>query len=385
MILKIILVILVIMLSIFLLFTSGVKRNNESRRNIANTYLEKNDIPNALTYYLTSGDIDSIFDSIRIYRFDDNLKNVRKARYLLSHIIKNGNDVQREKARMILRDIQIEDNIDTSLKKTNQLIFNQMLRNNDILLRKQQERDRIENEMEILRIEEIVFNHLPHELKEEKEDIIRNDSQNVHDSDVVRSVKAGLMNIDNTNTNEMWDVELRDRILPNKKALDTYMKMMQNTNIISAYDRTERDVLKSVWSRINDPINTDIKNDMIHILEKQLEDGYGLCSMGRCTRALQTLEATDRGNVVKIKPEWAIKEEMLHTSSNLYKNMMDELKDKSILSRDENELNEEEKDKFNNFKDEYNKRLLDTFKRDYLDTLSNEFLEAKANEMTNAF
>ncbi len=370
--------------------------------------------PKVLTNYLIKGDL---FESIKIYRFDENLKNVRKARILTNHIIKHGTPVQREKARMILKEIQIEDNIDNEIRKKEEkmnkmkmnemrmreppsvnerqltaddFIFQQMLQNNDILLRKQYETQNInrlkeqeEINEEIRIIEEVVFNHLPVELKEN--DDIKNDTQNVHDSDVVRSVKAGLLNISNGNTNDRWDIDVKNIVFSNKKAYDTYMKMIGNNKVISAYAMSEKDVLKNVWSRINDPVNNDIRLDMIKILEKQLEDGYNVCEMGRCTRVLQTLEATDRANIVKIKPEWAIKEEMLHTSSNLYKNMMDKLEDKSILSKDEDELDENEKFKFNNFKNEYRNTLLEIFQKDYQDTLSNDFLKVKVDEMVNAF
>lgn len=159
------------------------------------------------------------------------------------------------------------------------------------------------------------------------EDVVRNDPQNVHNSTVLKTIKNSLKNISkdqNLSGNKMGSVnEIRDIINKSKnsdkkqdalKSLDTIM--MQNTTVHSL-DMDELGILDTVWKRIKDKHmnNDDVINTLIEQLADMQEYGRTVCSVGRATRLVDTLNVVDED--VKIIPTYAINSEMMNKAANI--------------------------------------------------------------------
>ena len=393
--------------------TSTSTSSTKQATSIGDKFLEKNDIGNALNNYLLNGDL---LKTVRIYRFgrgeDSALKDFGKARTILEYIMTNGTPLEKEEARMIAIDIQNEESIENINKEmikrqneleqrnNNRIAYNQLLNKkiNMSLLRREEPQLVDILPTDIVngydkQLETAILNSLKNQNRKHitikvpiipPQRTIINDTQNVHDSVIVRSVKDGLEKANiNNNLSEYWITELQGTI-KNEKAIKTFNKMINEITLIPAYNMSEKDILKTVYNRINDPINNDRKNDMMEILQEQLKDGSDVCAMGRCTRVLQTLEGTDKSDTVNLKTEWMIKEEITNNGSKIYNDMFQESNIKDILSKDEEELTENEKQQFNNFKDEYSNKLKDKFKLDYKNIVSDNYIDLKVEELIKA-
>lgn len=167
-----------------------------------------------------------------------------------------------------------------------------------------------------------------------KEEKIRSDPQNVHSSTVVGSVSNSIKKIKNSidriiPLNDALK-EIRDHVKNNNKlnplqkdlaikALDTSER---NTMAVSPCNETEPEVLRIIWSRIHHKDNIDRKDDLkdnlIQALLDSNERGTVVCASGRISHYISSLEGADRNQeLVNIKPEWAIKEEMSYLISKL--------------------------------------------------------------------
>ena len=86
-----------------------------------------------------------------------------------------------------------------------------------------------------------------------------------------------------------------------------------NTRNLSLNVR-ETEAIDLVWERIKD--NQDLKDTFFYELSSMVENGTVVCSTGRVTRILDTLNGLD-DTPVKIIPEAVIKQDMLFKASKL--------------------------------------------------------------------
>jgi hypothetical protein len=369
-------------------------------------------------------------------RGDDGIGNLEKCITILNHIIWGGAYTysDKEKAKTILRDVERERQIEMGLLGPPVLVFTRNYEHAivDRLPRNRRPERQIEQRPELRRANVNAFfpeivNILPETydrnlelailnslrvtrradldqkdlddilieerrqraLAEERANapVVLMDRQNVHDHMVVDSVKKGIANIKTQNGHigvtgdSNWDSDLRNNIT-DYKATKTANKMLSNNIIIAAYESSERDILKNVWNRINDPINSDRRNDMIKILNEQLIDGHDVCTMGRCSRVLQTLENTDKRDSVKIVPEWAILREMNGYAHILYNEMLDDV-NRGPMEKLEDDLTTGEREVVADFKKKYGEKLNEKFNADYSGSMSRDTIVAKVKDIVD--
>ena len=244
--------------------TSTSTSSTKQATSIGDKFLEKNDIGNALNNYLLNGDL---LKTVRIYRFgrgeDSALKDFGKARTILEYIMTNGTPLEKEEARMIAIDIQNEESIENINKEmikrqneleqrnNNRIAYNQLLNKkiNMSLLRREEPQLVDILPTDIVngydkQLETAILNSLKNQNRKHitikvpiipPQRTIINDTQNVHDSVIVRSVKDGLEKANiNNNLSEYWITELQGTI-KNEKAIKTFNKyiLLYNNIIIN--------------------------------------------------------------------------------------------------------------------------------------------------------
>lgn len=167
------------------------------------------------------------------------------------------------------------------------------------------------------------------------EQVIHSDSQNVHSSTVQNAAINKLKAIEsNTNSNI-----ISNDFEANKKAFMSTLSSSENNDIDvninniervlsslnegkhSRYGKSEIDVFNIVWSRVNDPINADRKQDMINILAQNISSGVEhdavVCSTGKIVRMIGSLDVIDAQPLPELKPEWAINEEIASAAAQI--------------------------------------------------------------------
>jgi len=155
------------------------------------------------------------------------------------------------------------------------------------------------------------------------------DQQNVHDSlvqahiiETVNKLKlttatsTSKLNISETLT------QIRNYILNGykgsdevrEKALISLKKINRLRGIIVNLNMNEMEILRLVWNRINDQINSKNLETLKDNIVVQLADiTYDAddkiyCVQGRVSRLLQSLEMADAENIINLKPMWVIKD-----------------------------------------------------------------------------
>lgn len=200
---------------------------------------------------------------------------------------------------------------------------------------------------------------------------IKNDTQNVHDPSVVKSIRLAISNIKNNIKNiiseedtiiqiNMYIKELqpefkddhsfRIKVENAKRALitiNTVNARVENANM------NERELLSIVWSYINELESKDCTNSRYNLylqLCECIEHNIPVCAQGRFNHILGSIEDPTVSDI-SIKPLWAIKQEMLNKSS---------------VIRDRNEQLDDNALRY---------LLKDTFKQEYMDIVSPELID----------
>lgn len=100
-----------------------------------------------------------------------------------------------------------------------------------------------------------------------------------------------------------------------EKAYSTLRSIEKINSNISSIDTDELTVLHIVWTRINDPVNAAVRNDLLENLVHQLADAavnldMSRCASGRVTRIIHALEAIDSENIISITSTESIRREL---------------------------------------------------------------------------
>lgn len=146
----------------------------------------------------------------------------------------------------------------------------------------------------------------------------RSDSQNVHDSSVVKSVKSALDHLPPSPISmETTLVEVRKAFASDDDALKGLDLMEKNTHPVTALKMTEVDVLRKIWGRIQSEQDETKRNNMIIMLKQRVHEcgKDASCASGRVARVVDSLSTFD--DVVKLRPLWALRQEMLAKASVL--------------------------------------------------------------------
>lgn len=153
------------------------------------------------------------------------------------------------------------------------------------------------------------------------------DAENVHDSGVQNSVADAIsilkektpMLISEADTIKQLKKYIFDEYkgeTENKELAYCALRQIdkQNVNILRLNLR-EKQVLALVWNRINDPVNTDsidnLKSNLVLELAAAMKTiDEVLCPTGRVNRIVQSLELSDAENIVTLKTDSHMKQEI---------------------------------------------------------------------------
>lgn len=135
---------------------------------------------------------------------------------------------------------------------------------------------------------------------------IANNAQNVHDSAVVnhtRSIAGALPAVNHTNISEIRaaiDSYRFDRPEDYANAVKTF-EVMSKGNAVETLNTDERRVLEQTYQRIKAPENANnrdaLTNSFMAALANSVEEGHMVCTMGRCSRVLNSLARVDANPV----------------------------------------------------------------------------------------
>lgn len=221
------------------------------------------------------------------------------------------------------------------------------------------------------------------------EEAVTNDPQNVHNSAVLSTVKNSLKKISKNNhlVNKFESVDEIRKVIEKMKNSDKKKDAIKSLNVIAmqnskiySLDMDELEILSTVWNRIKDnhKENDDVVNTLVYQLADMQEHGNTVCSTGRATRLVDTLNIVD--TEVKIMPTYAINQEMMLTASNIREKMYQEqTSEERKLLENGTSLNQEDFD--NKLKDNITKKL----RKDYVNTgvLSEEKFNVELSKWIN--
>ena len=177
-----------------------------------------------------------------------------------------------------------------------------------------------------VRMQEAIWNDLVARHQPVHQTHVMSDSQNVHSTSVQNAAVKNMQAIEReTSIDHRGDNHIQDFMqhleASGKFSQESIAKIRDVMQSLkgwqhSRYNRSEKDVFNLVWSRINDTINKDRRDDMIYVLAQNIESahehGHVVCSTGKIVRMLGSLEGMDAKSdqMQALKPEWAIDEEI---------------------------------------------------------------------------
>ena len=226
--------------------------------------------------------------------------------------------------------------------------------------------------------------------------ITRNDRQNVHDHVVSKTVKKSAVKLKEktkitkdipttikevrSHINTINDEKKKENAI---KTLDTIEKKNQS---FTSIDMSELDALQLVWNRINDPINNEnvnnLKDNLMHELNDCNEERGQVCATGRLSRIIDTLNKTDKENIVEIIPKNALNQELMSKAANIREKMIKNEPQNVQNALNSIKNNESDEQLIQNFDIKFKKELLDTYKKEYVDenVISEEILNTEVNK-----
>lgn len=180
-----------------------------------------------------------------------------------------------------------------------------------------------------------------------------NDAHNVHDSGITATIKKSINNLQKTihqpKSVETSLHEIRTYIHQltdndkKKDALSALDSIERSMIPLSSTNLKEVDALNLVWSRIHQPINDQnkdtLKENLYNELADCIEHDKPVCSTGKFTRILDTLNVVDPE--VTIKPGYILQKEMIAKAGKVQQDMMKNLNsaEKALInSATENEM-----------------------------------------------
>lgn len=201
--------------------------------------------------------------------------------------------------------------------------------------------------------------------------VVKNDSQNVHDHSVQNIGNQIIKSLDSqvrTSPNEFS--QNRDELMRHldetkyphvRRVCDS----LNTTSVHSRFNKTEAEVFNMMWAKVKN--NPDQRDMLLDSLNSGVEDGHVVCSTGKIMRMLSTLDATD-DSVPDVKPDWVIRQEIMATISNTIQG-----------------LNKAEQKQYNSDNNErvrslINDRVRKKCQEDYKDVLAPEILEMHLGE-----
>jgi hypothetical protein len=208
-------------------------------------------------------------------------------------------------------------------------------------------------------------------LKDIPQQIILNDTQNVHDHTLQNMAKNVLSDLSTyNNTNFINNVQELYKIIETTKNKNTIIKVCESLSsyIHSKYDKSEQDVFNVVWKYISNHENTDNLITMfIYNLESCIENDIIVCSTGKIIRMLSTLDVLDT-NTQNLKSEWMIKDEIANITSVSMKSTLDKCTYDERIAYNELNPTPKQTNFSNKISETIRNKIVSKCKTDYIDT-----------------
>lgn len=152
----------------------------------------------------------------------------------------------------------------------------------------------------------------------------KNDSQNVHDHSITKATLKNLEKLESHNIDNIDKKKIKEEI--NKLDLNETIKkdairVIDNLSLTkhSSFNKSEQDTLKMVWKKIQTQESPQLRANLTETLVQQLansiENGHIVCSSGKITRIMGTLDGTL--NETTARPMWAIRDELGYLASKI--------------------------------------------------------------------
>lgn len=160
------------------------------------------------------------------------------------------------------------------------------------------------------------------------------DSQNIHNSQVNSTIKLSVENLkkvtDINRSQETSVSEIKQFINSyledgdkKKDALKSLDRIVNSKKPLMHTNMKEQEALNLVWNRIHNSIHNDkkdtLKENLVDELSEMQEFGHTVCSSGRFSRIIDTLNVVDPE--VKIMDTNAINEEIMNSTAQLRNNL----------------------------------------------------------------
>ncbi len=221
------------------------------------------------------------------------------------------------------------------------------------------------------------------------------DRQNVHDSTVTRTVAASVNRLRNqsgsssdtgSSLSEIRNLIKRADVSPDKRdtanqALDS---IERNNQLNSATGITETELLQLVWERLHHQDNAEnqkaLRENLVDELSACVENGGAVCSTGRFTHILGTLNGVD--DAVDIRPGWALSKELVEKAGVMYRERIAALAEEDRVAVEAADPTEAQQVRNEEVMDTVRKDLRDDFKRSYVDAgiMTQEGLDVELNK-----
>jgi hypothetical protein len=217
-------------------------------------------------------------------------------------------------------------------------------------------------------------------IEDEDDGPIENDPQNVHDHGINQylcdSIKSLQKQCPTPISTEQTLVDIRQMLTTKAVKPDAYDVLDHIELIDGTHSKTqlhETQILALIWTRINQPINKpvveDLKNSLVQQLEACKQNDYIVCTTGRISRIVQTLESIDVGRVVNLLPMWAIRAEIGEYCGKYVKKLLAKLPEEYNKAVNATEETSEQKVLTKRFYDCVKNNLKKKFKLIYLDKM----------------
>ena len=180
-----------------------------------------------------------------------------------------------------------------------------------------------------------------------------------------------------------------------KDAIKTLDFIEKKNNKLPSLDMSEIDALNLVWNRIHDPHNRsnidNLKNNLINELaecneNKDRNDDKSkkiqVCSTGRFSRIIDTLNMCDYDEAVKIIPKNILNQEMMDKAAKIRNDMLDN-EDTTLKEAFKTVEPDDNQNKLiDNFTDKFKTNLLNTYNKEYVDSgvISKEILKSEVDK-----
>lgn len=159
----------------------------------------------------------------------------------------------------------------------------------------------------------------------DEQNLIKNDTQNVHDSGVVNSIKYNVEHLKKNTVILFKSEEINNYIKSSpypdnikENAYTTLSKMRQINSFIVSANCHEIELLVLIYNKIesiqNSEIKLNIQNNLVLQLSECIEHGEVVCSQGRFNHVIACLDLLEENKII---PLWAIKLEMQNKAIQL--------------------------------------------------------------------